>query len=97
MVSIAPLGGAEFWFLGILCVLVLGPLLIALVIGLITRRRRALGRRAPGWLADPTGRHEERYWAGSAWTDEVRDAGTQSCDRFTRDDRRPGSSGMASG
>jgi len=33
-----------------------------------------------GWLADPTGRHELRYWDGTAWTAHVRDAGAQSGD-----------------
>lgn len=27
------------------------------------------------WFADPTGRHEHRYWDGSGWTDQVADAG----------------------
>jgi hypothetical protein len=32
------------------------------------------------WHADPTGRHEHRYWDGTAWTDQVSDAGVQSSD-----------------
>jgi hypothetical protein len=32
------------------------------------------------WYPDPTGRHQLRYWGGSAWTDSVADAGTQSTD-----------------
>ena len=32
------------------------------------------------WLADPTGRHEFRYWDGSSWTDHVSDAGQVSSD-----------------
>jgi hypothetical protein len=35
---------------------------------------------APGWLADPTGRHESRYWDGGAWTDSVADQGATSTD-----------------
>ncbi|MEP6658918.1 MAG: phospholipid scramblase-related protein [Acidimicrobiales bacterium] len=27
------------------------------------------------WFADPTGRHQHRYWDGSAWTDHVSDHG----------------------
>lgn len=30
------------------------------------------------WHPDPTGRHELRYWDGSAWTDHVSDNGVQS-------------------
>src|SRR5205085_6490562 len=30
---------------------------------------------AAGWQADPSGRHEYRYWNGSVWTDDVSDAG----------------------
>ncbi|NOY55154.1 MAG: DUF2510 domain-containing protein [Actinobacteria bacterium] len=35
---------------------------------------------APDWYPDPAKRHEHRYWNGSAWTDQVADAGTQSVD-----------------
>ncbi len=34
----------------------------------------------PAWLADPTGRHQMRYWDGVQWTDYVSDAGAQSTD-----------------
>lgn len=37
---------------------------------------------APGWLPDPTGRHEYRYWDGSRWTDDVSDQGTISSDAY---------------
>src|SRR5688572_6942917 len=30
----------------------------------------------PGWHRDPTGRHEQRYWDGVAWSDRVRQAGS---------------------
>jgi hypothetical protein len=33
-----------------------------------------------GWRTDPTGRHEHRYWSGSAWTKHVSDEGTRSID-----------------
>ncbi len=33
-----------------------------------------------GWNADPTGRHELRYWDGGAWTDHVSDAGVSGTD-----------------
>jgi hypothetical protein len=32
--------------------------------------------------ADPTGRHELRYWDGSRWTDHVSDSGATSQDPF---------------
>lgn len=39
------------------------------------------GVAAPaGWLADPTGRHQLRYWDGNAWTDNVSDSGATSTD-----------------
>ncbi len=34
----------------------------------------------PAWLADPTGRHQHRYWDGSLWTDHVSDHGVVSSD-----------------
>jgi hypothetical protein len=33
-----------------------------------------------GWQADPTGRHQHRYWDGSVWTHHVADNGAQSID-----------------
>ena len=43
------------------------------------------------WHTDPTGRHEFRYWNGSAWTDHVSDRGVATTDpidksRFDRFD-----------
>lgn len=35
---------------------------------------------APSWYADPTSRHELRYWDGQAWTDQVTDQGRQGLD-----------------
>jgi hypothetical protein len=35
---------------------------------------------APGWLIDPSGRHEKRYWSGSEWTDHVTDGGVPGID-----------------
>jgi hypothetical protein len=35
---------------------------------------------APGWLIDPSGRHEKRYWSGSEWTEHVTDAGIPGID-----------------
>ncbi|QXC63499.1 DUF2510 domain-containing protein [Aquihabitans sp. G128] len=33
-----------------------------------------------GWHPDPAGRHEQRYYDGTAWTDHVVDGGVQSTD-----------------
>jgi hypothetical protein len=33
-----------------------------------------------GWKADPTGRHQFRYWNGLHWTENVADAGVQNRD-----------------
>ena len=33
-----------------------------------------------GWLPDPTGRHQHRYWDGSTWTEHVADGGFPSTD-----------------
>ena len=35
---------------------------------------------APGWLPDPTRRHQYRYWDGARWTDDVADGGVASTD-----------------
>jgi len=35
---------------------------------------------AAGWLVDPTGRHQHRYWSGSAWTEHVIDGGVPGID-----------------
>ena len=33
-----------------------------------------------GWLPDPSGRFERRYWSGTAWTEHVTSGGTPSTD-----------------
>ncbi|MEY2456534.1 MAG: hypothetical protein QOK06_1628, partial [Acidimicrobiaceae bacterium] len=38
---------------------------------------------AGGWQPDPTGRHQLRYWSGSAWTDDVSNGGVTSRDPLT--------------
>ncbi|HEY9556979.1 MAG TPA: DUF2510 domain-containing protein, partial [Acidimicrobiales bacterium] len=35
-----------------------------------------------GWQADPTGRHEHRYWDGSQWTEHVSNGGVASTDAY---------------
>lgn len=35
---------------------------------------------AAGWLTDPSGRHERRYWSGSEWTEHVTDGGVKGTD-----------------
>ncbi|MGH9081251.1 MAG: DUF2510 domain-containing protein [Acidimicrobiales bacterium] len=35
---------------------------------------------SPGWFRDPTGRHEQRYWSGTDWTDHVVDDGVPGTD-----------------
>jgi hypothetical protein len=39
----------------------------------------------PGWQADPTGKHDHRYWDGSQWTDNVSDAGVAGTDPYVAD------------
>ena len=34
----------------------------------------------PHWAADPLGRHEQRYWDGSRWTEHVSNAGVAGID-----------------
>ncbi len=40
----------------------------------------AMSANPPRWHADPTGRHELRYWDGRAWTSHVSDRGVASTD-----------------
>jgi hypothetical protein len=35
---------------------------------------------APGWLTDPSGRHQQRYWSGTEWTEHVADGGVPGTD-----------------
>lgn len=46
--------------------------------GRLLRPLRSTAVWPAGWLADPTGRHELRYWDRTAWTAHVSDAGAQS-------------------
>jgi len=34
------------------------------------------------WAADPTGRHEHRYWDGESWTENVSNGGVQGVDPY---------------
>jgi hypothetical protein len=34
-----------------------------------------------GWMPDPSGRFEERYWSGAGWTEHVRSGGIPSTDQ----------------
>lgn len=60
---------------------------VLVVVGIVSLVRRS-GRRQgppapaapPGWLADPTQRHQYRYWDGRQWTASVSDDGAQSTD-----------------
>ena len=38
------------------------------------------GAGSEGWFADPSKRHELRYWDGETWTEHVVDRGTQAVD-----------------
>jgi uncharacterized protein HemX len=44
------------------------------------------GTSGADWGADPTGRHEYRYWDGSVWTEHVADQGTTSSDPLSETD-----------
>jgi hypothetical protein len=35
---------------------------------------------APGWFTDPFGKHDQRYWSGTEWTEHVDDHGTPAID-----------------
>jgi Protein of unknown function (DUF2510) len=47
---------------------------------------------APCWLTDPSGRHEQRYWSGSEWTEHVTDGGVPGTDPPPRNTGREASS-----
>ena len=76
-------GGMELWIIAMVGLVYLVPIaLIVLVVWLVMKRKsaNAVPASPAGWLADPTGRHELRYWNGAAWSDHVSDAGVQSED-----------------
>ena len=57
------------------------------------------GRLPPaGWARDPTGRHRQRYWDGTGWTDFVAGAagGAASLDRLRAHERGPAADGNGS-
>lgn len=33
-----------------------------------------------GWMADPSAKHEQRYWSGTEWTEHVMNDGTPTTD-----------------
>lgn len=68
--------------------LIIGTLLGSLMFGLgfaavMSKHAQATSDSEPApaaWHPDPLGRHELRYWSGSAWTQYVSDDGVQSLD-----------------
>jgi hypothetical protein len=46
-----------------------------------------------GWYRDPSGRHDQRYWDGTAWTERVQSAGEQSFAPITAPDWYPDPTG----
>jgi len=78
-------GGAELAIIFVTVLIILGPTLtIALVVWLVAKGRSASTTHTPAtWAADPSGRHELRYWNGSTWTVHVSDGGAQSEDPLT--------------
>jgi hypothetical protein len=65
--------------------LMLPTLLVALLVVLLISRNKAPSNRqgstAPaGWLPDPSGRHQVRFWDGATWTAAVSDHGVQASD-----------------
>jgi uncharacterized protein YxjI len=49
----------------------------------------ARGPAEPNWYPDPFGRHEQRYYDGTAWTEHVASHGRQSTDPPTGDGKVP--------
>ncbi len=70
----------------VICWIITLPLwIVVIVVAALSRSRRRPSTllaptAAPGWLADPTRRHEMRYWDGIRWTSAVSDRGIQSED-----------------
>jgi hypothetical protein len=77
--------GNEWVILVILVGVLALPVVIIVAIVLGTRGRRTTTTHAAsgamptptqqssvaGWFPDPAGRHDQRYWDGSTWTDAV--------------------------
>lgn len=76
-------GGAEVVIILFVLLVVLAP---TLVVGLIvwlamaSKSKNTAPLAPAGWMADPSGRHEQRYWDGAVWTAHVSDAGVQAID-----------------
>lgn len=47
----------------------------------VSQRTESTPAAPPGWFADPSGRHEIRYWDGTSWTDHVANGGVVTFDR----------------
>jgi hypothetical protein len=58
-------------------------LLVAGVVEGVRASGRTVSRAQ--WRADPTGRHQARFWDGAAWTAKIRDAGAEADDPIAED------------
>jgi hypothetical protein len=85
MVDIGPAG----WFLVVLGLWIIGfpaylatrPRYLALTQGETSSLTVSAAPLADaGWRADPSGRHELRYWDGASWTGNVSDNGERGVD-----------------
>ena len=48
----------------------------------VEKEGKVSGAAPPDWYPDPGGRHQHRYWDGTAWTDHVASGGSQSLDHL---------------
>jgi hypothetical protein len=77
--------GTEGFVLAVVIIATFLPLLVIGLVVVVNnrlpgrRRARASAPQVPaaplpdraGWFADPAGRHQQRYWDGTGWTDAV--------------------------
>ena len=80
IVDVPPGGAVRVWWRAPWLVFLKGTITVEDLSAVDARQDPTVSAAAGGWHPDPAGRHEQRYFDGTGWTDHVVSGGVQSTD-----------------